>query len=271
MLNQLNMSGLDRVETAMERLRTFEPEEGYYLAFSGGKDSVVIKALADMAGVKYDAHYNVTSVDPPELVNFIREHHPDVEWDFPRDKDGKRITMWNLIPQRKFPPTRTKRYCCDFLKERGGEGRFCVMGVRWAESARRRNNRAGLEINFQKDKEKTVSVDPDNPDNAVMVRPCPTKSKNVLNPIIDWSNEDVWEFIKRYDIPYCKLYDQGYDRLGCVGCPMSSNAKEELKAYPEFEQAYLKAFERMLDIRRENELETTWKTAQDVMDWWLNG
>lgn len=94
MLNQLNMSGLDRVEVAIKRLQTFEPPEGYYLAFSGGKDSVVIKALADMAGVKYDAHYNVTSVDPPELIQFVREHHTDVKWEFPRDKDGNRITMW---------------------------------------------------------------------------------------------------------------------------------------------------------------------------------
>ncbi len=73
MLEQLNMKGLSKIEVAIERLRMFEPEAGYYLAFSGGKDSVVIKALADMDKVKYDAHYNVTSVDPPELVRFIEE------------------------------------------------------------------------------------------------------------------------------------------------------------------------------------------------------
>lgn len=110
MLNQLNMSGLDKVEVAIKRLQLFEPEGGYYLAFSGGKDSVVIKALADMAGVKYDAHYNVTSVDPPELVQFIRIYYPDVEWEYPRYKDGTRITMWNLIPRKKMPPTRIVRY-----------------------------------------------------------------------------------------------------------------------------------------------------------------
>ena len=48
---------VDKVENAIEVLRTFEPREGYYLAFSGGKDSIVIKALCDLAGVKYDAHY----------------------------------------------------------------------------------------------------------------------------------------------------------------------------------------------------------------------
>lgn len=84
MLGQLNMAGQDKVETAIKRLQTFEPPEGYYLAFSGGKDSVVIKALADMAGVKYDARYNLTSVDPPELVRFIKDEHPDVVIEVPK-------------------------------------------------------------------------------------------------------------------------------------------------------------------------------------------
>lgn len=74
----------EKVKASVERMKAFEPPDGYLLAFSGGKDSVVLKALADMAGVKYQAGYNVTSVDPPELVYFIREKYPDVEWNYPR-------------------------------------------------------------------------------------------------------------------------------------------------------------------------------------------
>ena len=138
MIHQLNMNGKDKVEVAIERFKTFEPPEGYFLAFSGGKDSVVIKALADMAGVKYDAHYNVTSVDPPELVKFVKSFE-DVHFDRPLDKDGNQITMWNLIPKKKMPPTRIARYCCEHLKESSGEGRFVATGVRWAESVKRKN------------------------------------------------------------------------------------------------------------------------------------
>lgn len=229
----------------------------------------MIKALADMAGVKYDAHYNVTSVDPPELVQFIREYHKDVIFEYPRDKEGNRITMWNLIPKKKMPPTRIVRYCCDMLKEGGGKGRFVVTGVRWAESARRKNSRAGLEVNFNK--EGCESLDPDNPDNAQMARSCPTKGKHILNPIIDWANEDVWEFIHRNQLPYCKLYDEGYKRLGCIGCPMNSKGAEELERYPAFKRAYMKAFEKMLQVMGENGVETTrWKTPEDVMVWWLS-
>lgn len=146
MIHQLNMQGKDKVQVAIDRLKAFEPPEGYYLAFSGGKDSVVIKALADMAEVKYDAHYNHTSVEPPELVRFVREHHKDVAIEWHMDKDGNRITMWNLIPKRSFPPTRIARYCCQELKEHGGDGRMTITGVRWAESANRRNNQGHITV-----------------------------------------------------------------------------------------------------------------------------
>lgn len=140
----------EKVKSAIERIKAFEPEEGYYLAFSGGKDSVVCKALLDMAGVKYDAHYRVTSVDPPELVRFIREKHPDVARDIPRYSDGSPITMWNLIPKKLMPPTRLVRYCCSSLKESGGDGRMTVTGVRWAESINRRENQGIVTVASKK-------------------------------------------------------------------------------------------------------------------------
>lgn len=151
-IQQSLFDGTNKVERAIDALKTFEPPEGYYVAFSGGKDSVVIKALCDMAGVKYDAHYRITSVDPPELVRFIKEKHPDVSMDYPRYSDGTVATMWNLIPKKRMPPTRLVRYCCDVLKESGGEGRMTVTGVRWAESNNRKNNQGKVTI-YNADKE----------------------------------------------------------------------------------------------------------------------
>ena len=71
-LGQINFKGENKVEVAIQRIKTFEPEEGYYLAFSGGKDSIVCKELLTMAGVKFESYYNHTTVDPPELIYYIR-------------------------------------------------------------------------------------------------------------------------------------------------------------------------------------------------------
>ena len=145
MLGQLSIAPdgqlRDKVEAAIQRLKCFEPPEGYYVAFSGGKDSQCVYHLCQMAGVKFDAHYAVTSVDPPELVQFIKKNYHDA-WEGRMHQyrtDGQPITMWNLIADHTLPPTRKVRYCCEALKEPGGEGRLTVTGVRWAESANRKH------------------------------------------------------------------------------------------------------------------------------------
>jgi len=284
MIHQLNMQGKDKVQVAIDRLKTFEPPEGYYLAFSGGKDSVVIKKLADLAGVKYDAHYNLTSVDPPELVHFIKSFK-DVIIDRPKDKNGNQITMWNLIPPRRLPPTQIARYCCKDLKETGGTGRMTITGVRWAESSNRKANQGEVTIykgnkevlttlkqsgNFTETARGGVVLNNDNEESRKMVEQCYKLSKTVINPIIDWTDDDVWEFIHEYDVPYCKLYDEGYKRLGCIGCPMASHDARvrEFEKYPKYKRAYIRAFQRMLDAYSEERL-TDWETGEDVFKWWL--
>ena len=273
----------DKVQNSIDALRSFEPPEGYYLAFSGGKDSVVVKHLCDMAGVKYDAHYNVTSVDPPELVQFIKEKYPDVHRDIPHDEDGKPITMWNLIPKEKMPPTRTMRYCCAELKERGGEGRFVVTGVRWAESRNRKDNQGLVTVyqggsladgkNFHKTDRGGVILNSDNDEAREVLESCYRLKKTVLNPIINWEDEDVWEFIHKENIPYCELYDRGYKRLGCIGCPMNpSAAAAALERYPKYKQMHLKAFGKMIAEREKAGLlpkTEGFKTPEGVMKWWL--
>lgn len=270
MIHQMNIYGKDKVETAIERLQTFEPPEGYYLAFSGGKDSVVIKALADMAGVKYDAHYHVTGVDPPELVQFVKTF-PDVSRDIPHDKDGNPVTMWNLIPKKGMPPTRFARYCCTALKEQQGIGRFVITGVRWEESVRRRATRSGLELGDTAKGERE-RLDPDNPDQE-LIHICPTKAQRVINPIIDWTTKEVWEFIREYKVRYCELYDHGAERLGCIGCPMGrgKNQAKQFERYPKYKRNYLRAFKRMLSQNESAGRACQWKTPEEVMTWWTEG
>ena len=248
MIDQLNIYGMTKVEVAIERIKQIEPRGGsFYLAFSGGKDSCVIKALADMAGVKYDAVYRVSSVDPPELVRFIKDQHPDVQFEYPRYTDGSVVTMWNLIPKKAMPPTRIARYCCAYLKEDGGEGRDKITGVRWEESVRRKKTRSGLEVTQKLRDRNRLLLDPDNMDEE-MVRFCMASKGFIINPIIDWSTDEVWEFIHRYEVPYCSLYDEGFKRLGCVGCPMASPSerRKEFERWPKLKDAYIRAFDRMI-------------------------
>lgn len=255
----------DKVQIAIDRLRTFEPPEGYFLAFSGGKDSQTVYHLCQEAGVKFDAHYSLTTVDPPEVIYFMREHYPDVVVERPG------ITMWDLIVKKGMPPTRMARYCCDYFKERAGRGRIVVTGVRWAESSRRKNGWGVLELNSHS--KGRVKLMNDNDEARQMLESCVMKSMHTLNPIIDWTEDDVWEYLNTRGVPHCCLYDEGYSRIGCIGCPLAGakQMRREFARYPKHEQAYLRAFGRMLQARIDNgKPYLKWHCGQDVMDWWLS-
>ena len=280
----------DKVQTSIDRLRAFEPPEGYYLAFSGGKDSVVCKALLDLAGCKYDATYRVTSVDPPELVRFIKNEHPDVKREIPRYDDGKPITMWNLIPKKLMPPTRMVRYCCTKLKESGGDGRMTITGVRWDESRSRKKNQGIVTIqaikaeregilaedeNFRPASRDGIVLTNDNDESRRLVEQCYRRNKTTVNPIIDWTESEVWEFIRAHGVHFCDLYTEGFKRLGCIGCPMASTKQREAEfsRWPKYKNAYLLAFEKMLAEReRRGKMSASWRIgtrAVDIFNWWM--
>lgn len=251
----------DKVAVAIQRLRSFEPSDGYWLAFSGGKDSVVIKALADMAGVAYEAHYSLTTVDPPELVRFIKTF-PDVKIDYPKE------SMWQLIAKKGTPPLRMSRYCCSELKETHGVGRVVITGIRWAESVRRKANRNLVNIGEINSK---IIYNDDNDESRRAVENCYRTQKTLINPIIDWSDEDVWQLIRQWKIPYCSLYDEGWLRLGCIGCPMAKhNQERDFSRWPTYRKAYIRAFDAMLAKRIDaGKPARVWKTGQEVFDWWV--
>jgi phosphoadenosine phosphosulfate reductase len=267
----VKMGLTDRVNTAIERIKLAEQmrerlfDEPFYLAYSGGKDSDCVRILFDLAGVKYDLWHNHTTVDAPETVRYVRSI-PNINISYPK------MSMWQLIVKKGMPPTRLMRYCCTELKETGGEGRFVVTGVRWAESTRRKQIHDNLEI-LPKGYKNTVILNADNAENRRQFEHCALKGKRVFNPIVDWEDADVWEFLKYYGCDSNPLYQCGFKRVGCVGCPLARRKIQlaEFERYPKYYDAYLRTFGKMLEERiAKGKYATTWKTGQDVMDWWLN-
>jgi len=239
---RVNLYGNSMVDQAIEIMRHYEPEDGYVLAFSGGKDSQVLLRLAEMAGVRYEAIYKMTTVDPPELVQFMRREYPQVAWSRPKR------TFYKFMETRGLP-LRRFRWCCDEFKERPireEEGRRILLGIRAEESAGRAR-RGSIE--------------------RCMRYP----DKEFVSPILQWQTGEVWEFIRDQALPYCSLYDEGWHRLGCVVCPFERRVAASMARWPRIWENCRRALRRGWenpDVYKG--LRVRFRSADEAFDWWCS-
>lgn len=244
-----------------ERLALYysvDGNNGYYLAFSGGKDSQALYHIAELAGVKFDAHMNLTSVDPPEVIRFVKQAYPEVDLIKPNK------SIYQIAIEKQILPTMRVRWCCAEYKELSGAGRVTLIGIRHQESSRRAK-RNEVEISNRKfsgtlegldeyrqelkakraiRKSKKYGVNITNADQEQTLGCISGKESVLISPIIHWTEEDVWEFLNKVmEVPHCSLYDEGWRRLGCIGCPMSSSKQKQIEniRYPHVKRNWIKA------------------------------
>lgn len=262
--------------------------EQYYqkpllLTYSGGKDSDVLLHLALESGIKFEIVNNHTTVDAPETVYHIREVFKELrEQGINAYIRYSGTTMWKLIEYNMTPPTLHMRYCCVQLKESKTPNRFVALGVRREESTKRANRPA-----FETRKSKTMYISKSLEETEEVYQDAQThdavwdckfielakqNQDLICNPIYAWTNGDVWSYIRNRGIKYNVLYDRGFTRVGCIGCPLATTRERERQfaIYPKYKENYLKAFDRMLKRREEKGKKSDkWSTPEDVFDWWM--
>lgn len=231
------------INEAISFIKTHEPPEGYFVAFSGGKDSIVTLELVKMSGVKYEAYYSCTGIDPPEVVKFIKENYPEVKWLYPK------ISFWEGI-KKKSPPTIRYRWCCDSLKKQPSEKiklNHRISGIRAEESPKRKKR--GRISKFKK--------------------------WTQYKPIFHWNEYEIWEFIDRYHLKYPILYDIGFSRIGCIICPFhsSKNMKNTLMYKNKWPIQY-KLFERLIKEwwnKKSKKQDEQIQSGEDYLFHWYTG
>lgn len=244
-----------KIEKAIALLQAYESKaleydaDGYWCCDSFGKDSGVIVHLCKLANVKHKCHHNLTTIDPPELILFGKKHRSNTVIHRPT----KHLVLQRMV-EKGTPPSPMISWCCEEYKEHGGDGFDKIIGVRIQESQKR----AGIW--------KTVIHKKD--------------GSLILAPIAYWTEKDVWDLHKLYNLPYCSLYDEGFTRLGCVGCPKarSKQQKVEFARWPAYERLWRKGFQKMWDKwhgvpNRKGQPRWFEKfgSADETFVWWLSG
>lgn len=294
MLEDKEKKAIEVIKLASELSQTYY-HEPLVVCFSGGKDSMVLLHLALRAGVEIEVINSHVTIDPPDLVYFTRDCIKDLqsvgikaEIKKPTYK-WKPTSMWKLIVDKGIPPTRLNRYCCEVLKESSTPDRFSVVGVRASESKKRQGRdsfadpkakrymslehiREQFQSSKQSAQELNQRVEDADSFDCLYIQSAKNKESLVANPIYEFTDSDVWNYIHRYNVPYCSLYDKGYSRLGCVMCPLANKEQrwKEAKDFPKYKDNYIKAFDRMLKKRfDQGKTNGTWQTGEDVYRWWM--
>lgn len=254
---QLELDLASKVSFAISLLRAWEPAAGYYFADSGGKDSTLTRDLLIKSGVKFDAHYCVSPIDPPQIYAFLKQYHPDTVWDIHAKN------FWQLV-EKNWLPLRQHRWCCRIIKEAGGNGRVVVVGNRRAEG-RIRSQQCFVEAGRVK-----------------------MKNKTFIRPILAFSNNDVWQYIRENNVPYCYLYDEGaerkgygegvFKRLGCVLCPFSRKIELEERYFPKIVANWKRACDRIVEGEKARghigksgkPFKHKFETGEQLYQWWTN-
>ena len=281
-LRKKMLHSVELLQKAEKIALNYDTEQGYYLAFSGGKDSQALYHMTQLAGVKFRGHMNLTSVDPPEVIRFVKRNYPEVELIKPKK------SIFQIAIEKQILPTMRVRWCCAEYKETAGAGKVTLIGIRKAESSRRAK-RNEVEINNRKfsgdldelekyrqeqrvkrmkRKSKADGVNITNADAEQTLGCIHGKESLLISPIIYWTEQDVWEFLNDVvRVPHCSLYDEGWHRIGCIGCPMSSHKQKMLEnaRYPHVKRGWIRAIKAIRSGAGFKEEYIWWNIREDMV------
>ena len=195
-LSQMDVK--DKVKLAVSLMRSVNSVRSYTMAFSGGKDSVVMEWMATEAGIKVPKVYNNTTIDPEGTISFVLKHGCTIQ----RNK----LSFLDLV-EKKGLPTMFRRFCCKELKEKYIAD-YLFVGVRRDESVKRTAAYSCFEDTYTYSKKVSTSR---------------------FFPLLFFTDEDIAYVVNKYDLEMHPLYyDHNHKfcvnrRLGCIGCPLQSD------------------------------------------------
>lgn len=256
----------EKIAIAQKAIREFVEHfgvDGIYISFSGGKDSTVLIHLCRQLYPDLVGLYSDTGLEFPEIRDFVQTfdnitivtpkmHHREMlkkcgypvvskeqaEWIY-RIRSGTSSgaiqkafyglnldgtpTRFKLSEQWKYllnAPFNIGSGCCKEMKLKPiaeyvkKTGRVPIMGTTASESALRAQK--FLQYGFYNLEGK----------------------KAQCTPMSIWTDDDVWEYIRRFNLPYCKIYDMGYDRTGCVFCMFGAHLDKEPNRFQRLQRTH---------------------------------
>lgn len=229
---------IEKLNKAIDVLKKYEPAEGYALSFSGGRDSCVVKDILKRNSIKFKAYYAETTLEPEVFIKYLTTYHADVEW------VRAEKTWHDLILEEGRIPTVRNRFCCKKglwkrTQEINRKSKCMVTGSRYYVFERSKLRR------------EYKLIDKRSEDNYI------------INPLYNWSADEVKEYVKEYAIPLMPTYEAYGSSYNCACCPRYYRETKQtlMLAHPE---VYKKIKATIFKVwEQKPELHEIYPTAED--------
>lgn len=288
---------MDKIAYAQEVIKTaYELSKTYYdkpvvVCYSGGKDSDVLLDITrkTLKTDEFRVLNSHTTLDAPETVYYIREKFAelrdagiDATIEYPYYK-GERTSIWKLILEKQMLPTRLARYCCKILKEAATPNQIALIGVRRSES-KARDGRGDIGVRGRRKEDAVYKTaqhtramiafdqDPDNTSTfeCEIIKNAKKQAAMVSLPVYEFSDTDVWDYIRDNHLTVNPLYSKGYRRVGCIGCPLAGKARfKEFADYPKYKDNFIKTCNRLIEQHEKHAKSNKYRTGEEMFKWWL--
>lgn len=232
---------IDKILLTKHRLREFynKYHGRVYISFSGGKDSTVLLYIARQEYPNIEAVFVDTGLEYPEIKEFVKTID-NVTWIKPEMTFNKVIEKYGypLISKEQSQYINEAKYTkSDVVRNTRLNGNKWGMGKvsekwKFLIDAPFKISHNCCNVMKKRPMKKYEKISNKHPIIGIMAEESILRKKDIekngcnmfdvkrpiSRPISFWREEDIWDYLKTYNVPYSKIYDMGYKRTGCMFC-----------------------------------------------------
>ena len=255
-----------KIIMSQDRIRQFynHYDGKVYVAFSGGKDSTAMLHLVRSIYPEVEGVFVDTGLEYPEIKEFVKTIpnitilKPKMSFRQVLDKYGypvisKKVARQVSVLRNPRPTNQNSRTLYDTgIKQDGSKSKNFKLSAKWRYLIQAPFNisekccdilKKDPIHEYQKQSKKfgfigQMASDSNGRESVYLQTGCNNWKKNISTPIAFWTEQDIWDYIHKFNLKYCPIYDTGIKRTGCIFCMFGVHLEKRPNRFERMKQSH---------------------------------